>query len=168
MGLTGIHHPDALSHFTGVTFCPWCRKEGLNRGTMVNHLPTMHYKLGLVCDKCLHFPTVTSEAIMAKAANSPRKVTPERRMGAPMMCLHQTNQQPPPLPPVKILSAQVAATQVLQDKHTAEHSYLSKIHVILHCYIYHSLQMHLLFVIKIILKCWTAVHVQFHVPHKTK
>ena len=28
MGLTGVHNPDALCHFAGVTFCPWCRKEG--------------------------------------------------------------------------------------------------------------------------------------------
>ena len=30
MGLTGIHHPNALCHFHGVTHCPWCRKEVQN------------------------------------------------------------------------------------------------------------------------------------------
>ena len=25
MGLTNIHHPDALCHFNGLTHCPWCR-----------------------------------------------------------------------------------------------------------------------------------------------
>ena len=38
MGLVGIHNPDALCHFAGVTFCPWCGKQGLNEGTIVNHL----------------------------------------------------------------------------------------------------------------------------------
>ena len=28
MGLVGIHDPDALCHFNGLTHCPWCRKEG--------------------------------------------------------------------------------------------------------------------------------------------
>ena len=37
-GLMGIHDPDALCHFSGVTHCPWCGKEGQNEGTMVNHL----------------------------------------------------------------------------------------------------------------------------------
>ena len=36
MDLEGIHHPDALHHFAGVTFCPWCGKEGPNEGTIVN------------------------------------------------------------------------------------------------------------------------------------
>ena len=30
MGLTNIHHPDALCHFNGVAHCLWCRKEGQN------------------------------------------------------------------------------------------------------------------------------------------
>ena len=38
MGLVGIHDPDALHHFGGITHCPWCGKEGQNKGTMVNHL----------------------------------------------------------------------------------------------------------------------------------
>ena len=38
MGLVGIHNPDALHHFSGVTYCPWCGKEGQNKGTMVNYL----------------------------------------------------------------------------------------------------------------------------------
>ena len=49
MGLTGVHNPDALHYFAGVTFCPWCRKEGQNEGTIVNHLETTHYELGLIC-----------------------------------------------------------------------------------------------------------------------
>ena len=52
MGLMGIHDMDALCHFGGVTYCPWCRKEGKNEGTVVNHLWTIHYRLGLVCNRC--------------------------------------------------------------------------------------------------------------------
>ena len=48
MGLVGIHDPDTLCHFSGITHCPWCGKEGQNEGTMVNHLQTVHYRLGLV------------------------------------------------------------------------------------------------------------------------
>ena len=62
MGLTGLHNLDALCHFARVTFCPWCGNEGQNEGTIVNHLWTMHYKLGLVCEKCLCY-ALTSEAI---------------------------------------------------------------------------------------------------------
>ena len=38
MGLVGIHDPDALCHFSSITHCPWCGKEGLTEGTVVNHL----------------------------------------------------------------------------------------------------------------------------------
>ena len=38
MGLAGVHNPDALCCFSGMTFCPWCGKEGQNKGTIVNHL----------------------------------------------------------------------------------------------------------------------------------
>ena len=38
MGLTNIHHPDALCHFNGVTHCPWCGKEGQNEGMIVNQV----------------------------------------------------------------------------------------------------------------------------------
>ena len=63
IGLTNINHPDALCHFNGVTHCPWCRKEGQNEGTILNHLHTTHYKLGLVGKKCFCCPSVTSKAI---------------------------------------------------------------------------------------------------------
>ena len=32
MGLMGIHDPDALQHYAGYTYCPWCGKEGQNEG----------------------------------------------------------------------------------------------------------------------------------------
>ena len=53
--------PDALQCFGGVTYCPWCRKEGENEGTEVNHLQTMHYRLGLVCNRCYDCPSTTSD-----------------------------------------------------------------------------------------------------------
>ena len=31
MGLKGIHSPEALKHQTGLSFHPWCRKEGQMR-----------------------------------------------------------------------------------------------------------------------------------------
>ena len=52
MGLVGIHDPDALWHFSCVTHWPWCGKEGQNKGTVANHLWMVHYRLGLVCNRC--------------------------------------------------------------------------------------------------------------------
>ena len=63
MGLMGIQDLDVLCHFNRVTHCPWCRKVGQNEGTIVNHLRMVHYKLGLVCDKCFSCPSISSEAI---------------------------------------------------------------------------------------------------------
>ena len=63
MGLTSIHHLDALHHFNWATHCPWCRKEGQNEGVVFNHLQTVHYKLGLVCKKCFHCPSITFKSI---------------------------------------------------------------------------------------------------------
>ena len=63
MGLKGIHNPDALQHFAGYTYYPWCSKDGQNEGTIVNHLRTVHYKLGLICDQCFGCPMVMSDAL---------------------------------------------------------------------------------------------------------
>ena len=63
MGLVGIHDPNALQHFAGFTYCPWCGKEGQNEGMVVNHLRTTHYRLGLVCDKCYGCPTTTCDTL---------------------------------------------------------------------------------------------------------
>ena len=63
MGLMGILDPDALCHFGSVTYCPWCRKEGQNKGTVVNHLQTTHYQLGLVCDRCYGCPSTMSDTL---------------------------------------------------------------------------------------------------------
>ena len=63
MGLMGIHDLDALWHYAGYTYCPWCRKEGQNERTVVNHLRTTHYRLGLVCNKCFGCPSVMSDSL---------------------------------------------------------------------------------------------------------
>ena len=63
MGLTGIHDPNILCQFYGVTHCPWCRKEGQNEGTVINHLLMVHYRLGLVCEKCYSYPSTSLKAI---------------------------------------------------------------------------------------------------------
>ena len=56
------HGQGGMSCFSGVTYFPWCRK-GQNEGTIINHLRMVHYKLGLICEKCFCFPSITSEAI---------------------------------------------------------------------------------------------------------
>ena len=63
MGLVGIHDSDALHHFGSVTYCPWCGQEGQNEGTMVNHLWTVHYRLGLVCNRCYDCPSTISNTL---------------------------------------------------------------------------------------------------------
>ena len=65
MGLMGIHDPNALQCYAGYTYCPWCGKEGQNEGTVVNHLRTTHYRLGLMCDWCFGCPSVTSDSLPA-------------------------------------------------------------------------------------------------------
>ena len=63
MGLVGIHDPDALCLFNGMTHCPRCEKEGQNKGTVTNHLQMVHYRLGLVCNKCNNCPSTTSDTL---------------------------------------------------------------------------------------------------------
>ena len=63
MGLKWIHSPKALQQHSRLTFCPWCRKEGQNKGMVVNHLQTMHYHLGLICACCLDYFTTSADAM---------------------------------------------------------------------------------------------------------
>ena len=63
MGLVGLHNPDALCHFNGLTHCPWLWKEGQNEGTVVNHLWMVHYRLSLVCNKCYDYPSTSSDIL---------------------------------------------------------------------------------------------------------
>ena len=50
MDLKRIHDPEALRHFSRFTYCLWCGKSEQNEGTVMNHLRTTHYKLGLICN----------------------------------------------------------------------------------------------------------------------
>ena len=59
----GIYDQDALCHFSGITHCLWCGKEGQNEGTVVNHLQTVHYRLGLVCNKCHDYPSTMADTL---------------------------------------------------------------------------------------------------------
>ena len=89
MGLTNIQHPDALCDSNGVTHCLWCGKEGQNEGMIINNLQKMHYKLGLVCEKCFCCPSVTSEAIQH---HGQKRCQPTAE--ALMSHLHQPNHKP--------------------------------------------------------------------------
>ena len=109
MGLMGIHDPDALWHFTGYTYCPWCGKEGQNEGTVVNHFRTTHYRLGLMCNWYFGCPTVMSDSLCqhwcqncqrycvasgAGSSNWPTHSTRNLHKGAKAVIFNQT-----PFPP---------------------------------------------------------------------
>ena len=64
MGLKGINSPKDLQWQGRLTFCPWCGKEGQNDGTVVNHLWTTHYHLGLICAHCLDYFTSSADAML--------------------------------------------------------------------------------------------------------
>ena len=70
MGLVGINNLDALHHFNGLTHCPWCGKEGQNEGTVINNLQMVHYRLGLVCDKCNDCPSTSSGTLSCHGQQS--------------------------------------------------------------------------------------------------
>ena len=63
IGLKCIHYSDTFHCWGGLTFCPWCRKEGQNEGTVVIHLRTTHYHLGLICTQCHKYFTTNVEAM---------------------------------------------------------------------------------------------------------
>ena len=55
--------PEALKWWAGLSFCPWCGKEGQYEGTVVNHLCTVHYCLGLMCALCWDFFATSADTI---------------------------------------------------------------------------------------------------------
>ena len=55
--------PKLLCRHVGLTFCPWCGKEGQNEGTVANHLQTIHYHLGLICSQCLKYFTTSADTM---------------------------------------------------------------------------------------------------------
>ena len=109
MGLEGIYSPQALWEQSGLSFCPWCGKEGQNEGMVVNHLQMMHYHLGLVCTNCLDFFTTSSDtmqwhALVCKSmaagdmsGDSEESPQTMREMMMPMMTLNlgSTRTRPP-------------------------------------------------------------------------
>ena len=63
MGLVGIHDPVPFATSNSMTHCPWYGKEGQNKGTVVNHLWMVHYRLGPVCNKCNDCPSTSSDTL---------------------------------------------------------------------------------------------------------
>ena len=63
MGLEGICSPKALQWWSGLTYCPWCGKEGQNEGMVVSHLQIMHYHLDLICTCCLGYFTMGADVV---------------------------------------------------------------------------------------------------------
>ena len=63
MGLKWIHSPKALCQQAGLSFSLWCEKEGQNKGTVVNHLQTTHYHLGLICSHCVDYFTTSTDSM---------------------------------------------------------------------------------------------------------
>ena len=101
MGLTNIHHPDALCHSNRVTHCLWCGKEGQNEGMIINYLQMTCYKLGLVCEKCFSCPLVTSEAIWHHGQMSCQQ-TAETLMSHPLQPNHKPWAQWIDIPKMKL------------------------------------------------------------------
>ena len=79
MRLVEIHDPAALQHFSGITPCPWYGKEGQNKGTIVNHLRMVHYRLGLVCNRCYDCPSMMADTLCCNGQHDcclPREKNP--------------------------------------------------------------------------------------------
>ena len=92
MGLKGIHSPEASQWWSGLAFCLWCRKEGQNEGTIVNHLWTMHYHLGLICVHCLEYFTTCTDAMhWHTQLCKPMAAHNDDREDSPPDCEHDDN-----------------------------------------------------------------------------
>ena len=63
MGLKGVHSLEAVHWWGSHSFCPWCEKERQNEGTVLNHLRTTHYHLGLVCILYMDFFLTSADAM---------------------------------------------------------------------------------------------------------
>ena len=71
MGLWGIQCLEALKQQEGLSFCLWCGKEGQNERTIINHIHTRHYWLGLICKRCLSYFTTTLDKMRHHAKGCP-------------------------------------------------------------------------------------------------
>ena len=78
IGLEGIHSPEALHIQGSHSYCPWCAKEGQNERTMVYHLCTVHYCLGLVCTLCLAFFTTSVDTMRKHRPHCKAMATSDR------------------------------------------------------------------------------------------
>ena len=69
VGHQGLHSSDTfrcfnMSSSVGLkSFCPWCFKLGGNTETIATHLREVHYILGIVCDLCKSFGSMSAQSI---------------------------------------------------------------------------------------------------------
>ena len=86
MGLVGIHNLDALHHFSGITHCPWCGKEG----------PEMRGPWSITYRQCItgwawyatNVMIVHQQCLTLSAAMASRSVgNPERKILTSQFCL---------------------------------------------------------------------------------
>ena len=70
IGLKGTHSPKVLKQQAGLSFCPWCEKEGQNEGTVANNLRTSHTTWALSAAGAwgISWPTPTQCTIMCSSA----------------------------------------------------------------------------------------------------
>ena len=88
MWLKGVHSPEALHHWVA-THTAWCTKEGPNEGTIINHLWTVQYHLGLVCTLCMDF-FATSADTMREHVPSCKAIATKDRDGQRQRYLRTT------------------------------------------------------------------------------
>ena len=90
MGLVGIHNPDTLHHFNGLTHCPWCGRRARMRGQLLT--PCGQCTTGLAwCATNVttthHLHQTLSAAMASRTVNPQGKVTHRSQF-------HQSNCQP--------------------------------------------------------------------------
>ena len=84
MELKGIHFPKALHWWGSHSYYPWCGKEKQNKGTVINHLWTVHYHLGLICALCCDFFAISGDIMrwhMPSLCPQPLRIGAQKRRG---------------------------------------------------------------------------------------
>ena len=84
---------------------------------IVNHLQTMHYKLGLVCEKCFCCPSVTSEAIWCHGWKSCQPSAEEALMSHLLLPNHKPEAQWINIPKMRLRLKIRRRIQCLLDCH---------------------------------------------------
>ena len=87
MGLTGIHDPNELCCFNGLTHYPWCGKEGQNEGTIISHLWTVHYMFG----SCVRNVLAAHPSCRKPSTTMARRTANPQRREVPISHPHQHN-----------------------------------------------------------------------------